>query len=303
MIEGLEHGMVLLEGQPNLMPALDGGARHGSGALEAAVNSRASGGNPHGITFVPPGQIERWFHRDEPLTIQQIIVTGHRSGGGYGGGGYGGGDGWNTYTEEDGGGDTIAPTPPDLNCLTEAELNQLGPEEREAYEVAVVAAKIAREIMAMPDKDKLEYGALIYRDTNGVITHTPLTKGGPVGVTPVTTGLPDYGHMLAFIHSHTADTYTSTGIKAYPTPNNGAGGEGDWFVFDWFVSEARKALIAGGLTEEQANEKVLRMHQFMLGPTAVSGTNLYDLRKYTFDDRDILTLGQKVDMRLGLCST
>jgi hypothetical protein len=53
----------------------------------------------------------------------------------------------------------------DPNVFKDCEdTSTMSPEQKEDYEVAVAAAKIAREIQAMSDRDNREYGAIIYRD-------------------------------------------------------------------------------------------------------------------------------------------
>ena len=109
-----------------------------------------------------------------------------------------------------------APTPPDLECLSDEEKSQLSPKEREAYEVAEEAAEIAREILARPDRDTVEYGALIYRDVNGVITHTPLARGTATTVQMDITGLPGYGSVLALVHSILRPPGQATTSNCFP---------------------------------------------------------------------------------------
>ena len=124
------------------------------------------------------------------------------------GGDFGTGGGTGTGTGGgDGGGDVAAPTPPDMECLTEEEKNQLSEKEREAYEAAEVAAKIFRDIMRKADYNDFEYGALIFGDSNGVITHTPITRGTPTSVIPSLEGLESYGQLIAIVHSYSGYLY------------------------------------------------------------------------------------------------
>jgi len=118
---------------------------------------------------------------------QEVVVDGirPREPGGSGGltsgtGGGGGQEGGGGEGSGDGGGESS-----DLydHCLSAEEFNQLSPEQQEDYLVAVEAAEIAREIALMPDRDFIEYGSIIYRDANGVITHTPIAGGNATSVT------------------------------------------------------------------------------------------------------------------------
>ena len=126
---------------------------------------------------------------------QTIIVTGHlyRSNGtgvvfaGYADGGSGMTTDPTLYPPgEGGGGDDPLPTPPDLNC---SDKSQMTPQQRLDYEISEEAAEIAREIMATGDKDGYEYASLIYRDANGVITHTPIARGTPWSSVPSMIGI------------------------------------------------------------------------------------------------------------------
>lgn len=203
------------------------------------------------------------------------------------------------------GGSAPAPAPPPLECATADELSRMSPEEREDYDIAAEAAEIAREITAKSDKDTNEYGSLIYRDANGVITHTPLTRGTNTTVAIDATGIPNFGQVLAMVHSHAANTFTSNQpfFKLFPTPNVlMPNGQGDWYGFDYYKGQIRQALLSQGASTTDAAIAAGAFRQFIVGPTATAGTGSYALVGYNGGDRDTITLGQKINMNLGLCS-
>ena len=232
---------------------------------------------------------------------EPLVATGTRPSTGFSTGpgdtgGVGGtpvGEGSGTPGGSGGGTQQPAPTPPGLECLSESELAQLSSEEREAYLVTAEAAEIGREIQAQPDRDSREYASLIYRDVNGVITHTPIEPGGPTSSTANMIGIQSWGQVLGYVHSHTAMTWSGEfpDYKLYPTPDSGAvTGQGDWSAFDQMAAYIS---AAGG---DPQNFK-----QFVLGPTGPVGSDKYELRGYAADDRDTTTLGQKIDSNLGTC--
>jgi hypothetical protein len=63
-----------------------------------------------------------------------------------------------------------------------------------------LAKDLARQIYAMPDSYQYEYASRIYRDKDGVITHTPIRKGKDREVDPGP--LPEGGVPLGFVHNH-----------------------------------------------------------------------------------------------------
>lgn len=227
----------------------------------------------------------------------------------------GGSDGWYggydfttaNYFDEGGGDFQPNATPPDVNCLTQSQIDALSPEAREQYYVAVEAAEIAREIMLMPDHDTREYASLINRDANGVITHTPLAVGTATSVTPNMTGMANMGQFLGIIHSHPAVTFMDRvpDFKIYPTPDAAAvGGAGDWSSFDWYRQQMEASLVRDhGLSAAEAAVRTGNVSQFILGATGPVGSGSYGFHQYSNTDRDRITPGAKVNINLGLCGS
>jgi len=206
--------------------------------------------------------------------------------------------------EASGGGDTGAPpSPPELSCLSQSQIDQLSPQERDNYYVAIEAAEIAREILLQPNHDHYEWASIIYRDADGIITHTPIhTDHSPTGVAPDFAGMTNYGQFLGLVHSHPAVTFNITfpDLKAYPT----GGINGDWPGFDSYTTQMYNSLVNDyGQSHTQATSRVENTHMFIFGATGGIGTNMYDLRNYAFNDRDQITLGQKISLSLGLCGS
>ncbi|HEX8364677.1 MAG TPA: hypothetical protein VF603_05270 [Allosphingosinicella sp.] len=252
-----------------------------------------AGGDEPPMGYAPP--IDVFGYRIRSLTA-------------FGTGGFG--YGWDTSTNDGGGGGYVEettpaepePSPPDLNCLTPAQISALSPVERDAYFMSVEAAEIAREIMTKADRDTREYGSIIYRDSNGVITHTPVVPGGPTSVSPTSEGMANFGQFLGLVHSHTAATYIASmpNYKLFPTP--GAGG--DWPVFDWYTQQMYNSLISDhGMSVQQAADRVSNVRHFMVSPMGPMGSDLYGVFGYANHDRDSFTPGQRVNINLGLCDS
>jgi hypothetical protein len=220
------------------------------------------------------------------------------AGGGYWGSGSGGYDtaGW----EQEHSGDES----PYEHCR---DKSQMTPEEREDYEVAEEAAEIAREIAAMADKDSREYGAIIYRDANGVITHTALTPGTATSVPNMSTsGMPGWGSALAIVHSHPASLWDPNypSFRMHPTPY------GDWDAFNGTQKLIADDLINNrGYSFEAAWAQANQFVYFIFGAYDAVGTNRYALHR--FDDSDEahqvttsenqLAYAESVNTSLGTC--
>ena len=192
------------------------------------------------------------------------------------------------------------PTPPDLTCMDE---NALSPAELLDYRISQEAAKIAKEILAKPDHDVIEYGSMIYMDANGIITHTPITAGGPTWAGMDMTGV-GWDQVYGMVHSHTAATYTpqQPDSRLFPTSNNSAPDQqGDWAAYDARVDLMINALQSLGRSDLEIETRHLQFRQYILGATGGIGTNFYELHGYDRDDRDRVTVGQNVSLNLGLC--
>lgn len=235
---------------------------------------------------------------------QDIVVVGRRYDpyvfGGYAD--YGSGvDPYPTLAPPDEGGGG-AETPPDLDCR---DPSLMTPEELRDYRVSQEAARVASEIMTKSDKDTNEYGAFIYRDTDGSIKHTPLARGGPDSVVPSFEGIKNWGQVLARIHSHPASQFSADlpEFKRFPTPNTATpDGKGDWYAFDKDVENIKASLQSDhGLSSDDAAAEAAKYRQYMLGPSGPMGSNEYGLHGYDTNDRDTQTLGQKINLGLGNC--
>lgn len=241
---------------------------------------------------------------------ETLLVTHEREdefngggGGYYPGGGGGGGTG-------DGGGFND-PADDFEECQ---DTSTMTPEQREDYEVAREAAEIAREIQAAAERDSREYGALIYRDANGTITHTPLIPGGATSVSnwPNTDGF-DYSTVLGVVHSHPASGFASDSPyqRLIPTPDQGAvGGQGDWAFFNSVQAHIIYDLVyTHGYSQTAASARAGQLVQFVYGATDMSGTGRYALYRYEDSDESHQTTssanqvanGDHVNTILGTC--
>ena len=166
------------------------------------------------------------------------------------------------------------------------------------------AAKIAREILAQPDHDTREYASLIYMDSDGQIRHTPIRGGGATWSQPSDAGI-RYGQIYGLVHSHTAATFVQNfpELKLYPTDTAMApGGIGDWEVFDYYVNGIYNSLASEfGASNFDATTHIAQFRQYILGASGPMGSNSYQLRGYDANNRDQVTLGQKINLNLGLC--
>jgi hypothetical protein len=170
------------------------------------------------------------------------------------------------------------------------------PEQREEYEVAEEAAEIAREILAKPDKDYFEYGSIIYRGLDGVITHTPLQRGTPTSVQPSTEGMPHWGAALGMVHSHPGATFIAQfpDLKLLPT------NPGDWVAYNSTQSQIESSLLQQGFSAQEASSRAADFNFFVFGASGPVGTGMYKLYRYEDDDSPGI-LGDFVSTDLGTC--
>jgi hypothetical protein len=188
------------------------------------------------------------------------------------------------------------------------DLSAYPPEERENVLVLLEAAKIHREILATSDKDWYEYASLIYRDANGIITHTPINRGGATLSVPDVSGLTnaDYGRALALVHSHTAAGFNRDHplYRLRPTPDSGQGsGAGDGAGLSWWADRVQEALVAEGMTPEAARAAAeARLSQIIIGATGPVDSNSYGIMAYDYHQRNSQDLdGALVDPELLAC--
>jgi hypothetical protein len=235
---------------------------------------------------------------------QHVIVTGHQYIYDPGIGSYNTGASQWTYSSEQPvpPPEPPAPTPEDLNCM---DTSQMTPEQLLDYRVSEEAAKIAREILAQPDHDTREYASFIYMDSDGQIRHTPIRGGTATMSSPSDAGI-NYGQIYGLVHSHPAVTYIPSlpDFKLYPTPGSaGPNGQGDWEAYDYIAMGIyNSAMSDNGATAFEALTQMAQFRQYILGATGGVGTNSYQLRGYDTSNRDMVTLGQKISLNLGLCN-
>jgi hypothetical protein len=253
----------------------------------------------------------------EELGVEELNLKGvdgmNNYGGGYTGYTYRQSAGYAYYQMWDGGwnfgsSQPVPPPEPDTNVepppLECSDTSQMSPEQLRDYKISEVAAAIAREIMKKPDRDINEYGAFILQDANGNIYMGVLYQGGPTS-TPLSYAGIDVGNIVGYVHSHTASQWQEAlpQFKLYPTPNAaGPGGYGDWAAFDAYSGDIYANLLADGRSREYADGRSMTFRQYILGPTGPVGSGSYQLRGYSFDNRDITSLGQLISLNLGLCA-
>jgi hypothetical protein len=226
-----------------------------------------------------------------PDDVPPIFVTGQRLSSGVGIVYPGGGSRFqNEEPIGEGGGGGPGPGPEQETACV--DLDAYPPEERENVLVLLEAAKIQREILATGDKDTFEYGSLIYRNSAGVITHTPILRGGPTYALPDVSGLTnaDYGRALALVHSHTAAGFVPALplFRLGPTPDSSQGsGAADGAGLSFWADRVQEAFEAEGMTPEAARAAAeARLSQIVIGATGPSGTNSYGIAAYDYQHRN-----------------
>lgn len=234
---------------------------------------------------------------------QNVVVTGHRytfnpSAGGF----QMNNDHW-PFSSEQPTPPEHEPTPPDLECM---DTSYLTPEELLDYRIAEIAAKIAREILDRPDHNMIEYGAMIYMDSEGVLRHTPIAAGTTWQSGMDMTGV-NHSQIYGMVHSHPSHIYSESAyaFRLFPTPDQTqATGQGDWAAYDARVDLMINALTQQGARAFEIEQRHLQFRQYVLGygRSELGGQLGYQLRGYDRSDRDTVTLGQKVSLNLGLCS-
>ncbi len=214
---------------------------------------------------------------------------------------WGGGGGASGGTGGDGGG-----TPGGTLYTQCQNTSTLTPEQLEDYLVAAEAAEIAREIMQKLDRDLNEYGAVIYRDATGVITHTPLTPGNATSVPNLSLdGMTSWGQALGVVHTHPASLFNAAtpNFRLHPTPG------GDWVFFNSIQSLIQTSLESSGFSATHADAQANQFVQFVFGAADAAGTDNYALMRYDDGDEAYQFTGESqishadyVNLRLGLCS-
>lgn len=143
------------------------------------------------------------------------------------------------------------------------------------------AAGAANIIMGQNWRNQ-EYGAIIYRDSSGLIRHGSITGSATNRWVPTednVTGITSYSQVIGFIHNHPANT--PGGDKRYPSiyPD----GSGDWATFSWVQQQVQ---IAGG------DPTVVR--QYVIDADGI-------IRYYAASDQSNTKLGQEIEPTATPC--
>ncbi len=167
----------------------------------------------------------------------------------------------------------------------------LSAEAKREKEIDAAAASIMREILAQPDSNIYEYGALIYVDDEGNVKTTALTRGTPTSVPNMNmAGISSYAQVVGIVHSHPSFHFDPAApLKTlFPSANHLVGGNltGDWMTYDWIAAQVT---AAGGDASD--------LRQYIAG---YDGTD-HRLMEYDGEDRDNETLGEEVDRDLRVC--
>ncbi len=174
-----------------------------------------------------------------------------------------------------------------------------GMTEAEKLQQAIDAevAEIRREMLAMPRQD-MEYGSLIYIDSNGEVQHTPLIETPDQFARLNAPALPDssnptrddYSTVVAMVHSHPA--YIAFNNTNYYREGNTyllVPWEGDWISY-----EKNAALIAS------SGGSASTFKQYIIG----WGDNGFAINEYDAADRYNTTLedGESIDPNTEACT-
>lgn len=175
-----------------------------------------------------PGDIEVTGER--PSEELEFFLNGRNHGTGDGGTG-GGNTGGNP------GGDPPPPDPDPYSACDDRKADTL-------------AQSINDEIQGKADKDKKEYGALIWKDDQGNLHRTRLLEGdngrlsGLDGETPQSLGFSNWSQVVGLVHSHPTQVNVGTAenpvwLAVTPESNFDLPSRGDWVTADGFVREGK----------------------------------------------------------------
>ncbi len=100
-------------------------------------------------------------------------------------------------------------------------------------EIDAMAGRLARNIMQMPDKDRSEYVAVVYRDESGQLKSTDLHTSGSHAGAPLSDAVaqtPGYASIVAIVHNHpialvTESPYRELSMEIEKLPSNN-----DWNI-------------------------------------------------------------------------
>lgn len=111
------------------------------------------------------------------------------------------------------------------------------------------ADTIANELNALlqqkPDKDRIEYGALIWRDADGTLRHSDLTGTengrwtGMEGKSPADFGMTSWSQVVGIFHHHPTQVELSPGnwVNVTPESHFDRPSSGDWGTVFHFIEQ------------------------------------------------------------------
>lgn len=177
------------------------------------------------------GDVGPMFIEGDAHTIDDVIVPWrpYSGGGYYDGGGYS--QGWDGH-------DTSQPwdrdPPPDTYDACE---------DRRAD---TIADQINNVIGSKPDSDRVEYGALIWRDDSGQLQFTNVTPGNNGHWVPPSAptggGFHSWSQVVGYVHSHPTQVYQNgQWIDVPPESRFDRPSSGDWQTADFYISQGASA--------------------------------------------------------------
>ncbi|MDO1558001.1 hypothetical protein Q0812_00990 [Brevundimonas sp. 2R-24] len=214
-----------------------------------------------------------WNDEDDDVTeVDGITVTGNPITPWDGGGGGGGGGPGSPDSDVD----QLDPNAPPLPERPE------GWSECDDRRADELARSIRDEIRNMPDSDRREYGALIYRDANGQLQRTTLMPGTNSGWTalnpasqPGDFGLTSWSQVVGVVHSHPTEREISPGVwvTVQPTDSHHLPNSGDWQWPDFMVSQGASSAMMRIYIVHGGDEYEYDMYQNTAGARQTQATN------------------------------
>lgn len=113
-----------------------------------------------------------------------------------------------------------------------------------------IAEQLNNLLQQKPDKDRIEYGALIWRDADGTLKHSDLTGTengrwtGMEGRTPQDFGMTSWGQVVGIFHHHPTEVQLENGtwVKTTPESHFDRPSSGDWNMVFHFIEENKASL-------------------------------------------------------------
>lgn len=109
-----------------------------------------------------------------------------------------------------------------------------------------LADEINNLIQQMPDVARTEYGALIWRDSAGMLHYSPVTPGtngewNPPQ-SPSAGGFSSWSQVVGFIHSHPTQVFLNGEWVSVPSESHfEQPSSGDWLTADFYISQGASA--------------------------------------------------------------